>query len=109
VIQFQFSDARVGERRWWLVAQDGNIDLCRDDPGHEVTVVVDSTLRGLTEIWTGDRTPEEVMRAREVRVLGNSRDVRNLWRWIGASGFAPTRRAAVIQGPPIRRSLTVAK
>jgi len=97
VIQFQFSDARSGERRWWLVAEDGDIDLCRDDPGHEVTLIVESTVRGLTEIWSGDRAPEEVMRANEVRVLGNSRDVRNLWRWIGVSGFAPTRREAILR------------
>jgi DNA-binding HxlR family transcriptional regulator len=100
VIQFQFSDARVGERRWWLVVKDGDLDLCRDDPGYEVTLIVDATVRGLTEIWSGDRTPEEVMRAREVRVLGNSRDARSLWRWIGASPFAPTRREA-LQGKPV--------
>ena len=100
VIQFQFSDARAGERRWWLVAKDGDIDLCRDDPGHEVTIIVDATVRGLTEIWSGDRTPEEVMRAREVRVLGNAHDARHLWRWIGVSTFAPTRREA-IQGKPV--------
>jgi DNA-binding HxlR family transcriptional regulator len=99
VIQFQFSDARAGERRWWLVAKDGDIDLCRDDPGHEVTLIVDSTVRGLTEIWSGDRTPEEVVRAREVRVLGNARDARSLWRWIGVSGFAPTRREAILNRP----------
>ncbi len=100
VIQFQFSDARAGERRWWLVAKDGDIDLCRDDPGHEVTIIVDATVRGLTEIWSGDRTPEEVMRAREVRVLGNSHDARNLWRWIGVSTFASSRREAN-QGKPV--------
>ena len=99
VIQFQFSDARAGERRWWLVAKDGDVDLCRDDPGHEVTLIVDSTVRGLTEIWSGDRTPEEVMRAGEVRVLGNSRDARSLWRWLGNSGFAPTRREAIERTP----------
>jgi len=99
VIQFQFSDARAGERRWWLVAEDGDIDLCRDDPGHEVTIIVDATVRGLTEIWSGDRTAEEVMRAREVRVLGNPRDARSLWRWIGVSGFASTRREAIERKP----------
>jgi DNA-binding HxlR family transcriptional regulator len=103
VIQFLFSDARAGERSWWLVVEDGEVDLCRDDPGHDVTIVVDSTVRGLTEIWSGDRTPEEVMRKREVRVQGNSRDTRSLWRWIGASPFAPTRRE-VIQSQPVARA-----
>src|SRR5688572_19094732 len=38
VIHFVFSDARAGERFWWLVVENGTADLCRDDPGHEVTV-----------------------------------------------------------------------
>src|SRR6185436_6107283 len=54
VIHFRFSDARSGERRWWLVVEGGTADLCRDDPDKDETVVVDSTVRALTEVWTGD-------------------------------------------------------
>src|SRR5687767_14050575 len=35
VIQFRFTDAHAGERRWWLVVENGGADLCRDDPGPE--------------------------------------------------------------------------
>ncbi len=58
IIHFRFRDARAGERQWWLVVVDGAADLCRDDPGREVTGVVAATGRALTEVWTGDRTPE---------------------------------------------------
>jgi DNA-binding HxlR family transcriptional regulator len=92
VVQFRFTDARQGERAWWLVVENGEVDLCRDDPGHEVTLIVESTVRALTEIWTGDVLPEQAVERREVRVQGAARDVRNVWRWIGASVFAPTRR-----------------
>ena len=53
VVQFRFSDARPGERSWWLVMENGEIDLCRDDPGHDVTLIVESSVRALTEIWNG--------------------------------------------------------
>ena len=43
-------------------------DLCRDDPGRELTLVVDTTVRALTEVWAGDRTPQEVLQSRELRV-----------------------------------------
>jgi len=93
VIQFRFTDAPRGERLWWLLVENRAADLCRDDPGHEVTVVVDSTVRALTQIWTGDSDPEQEIRAGELSVLGAGRKGESLWRWLGRSMFAPTRIA----------------
>ncbi|WCM49434.1 helix-turn-helix transcriptional regulator [Pseudomonas sp. WJP1] len=94
VIQFKFRDARSGEQAWWLVVEEGVADLCRDDPGRELTLVVDSSVRALTEVWAGDRTPREVLESRELRVDGSAQDAQNLWRWLGTSAFAGTRSAA---------------
>lgn len=96
VVQFRFRDARAGEKQWWLVVADGEADLCRDDPGREVTVVVDATVRALTEVWTGDRAPEQAVQTRDMRVEGTRRDVARLWTWLGSSAFAPTRRQALL-------------
>ncbi len=95
VIHFAFRDARPGEGRWWLVVEQGTSDLCRDDPGRELTLIVDCTVRALTEVWTGDRTPLEVLRTQELRVDGAARDAAQLWRWLGTSVFAPTRRTVL--------------
>jgi DNA-binding HxlR family transcriptional regulator len=95
VIHFKFRDARTGEGAWWLVVENRMVDLCRDDPGRELTLVVDTTVRALTEVWTGDRTPQEVIQSLELRVDGAKNDAESLWRWLGTSAFAPTRRAAV--------------
>lgn len=95
IVQFRFRDARAGERQWWLVLEDDAADLCRDDPGRDVTIVVDATVRGLTELWMGQRTPDEAIRSGAVRVEGARRDVTRLWDWLGASAFAPTRRQAL--------------
>src|SRR5688572_23100996 len=93
VIHFRFTDAHTGERRWRLVVENGSADLCRDDPGPEPTLVVESTVLALTEIWTGDRDAGEAIDGRAVRVRGSARDARDLWRWIGRSAFADTREA----------------
>jgi DNA-binding HxlR family transcriptional regulator/putative sterol carrier protein len=95
VIQFQFRDARAGERQWWLVVENGAADLCRDDPGREVTVLVDATVRALTELWTGECTPQQALQSGEVRVESGRPDVTRLWCWLGTSAFAPTRRAVL--------------
>ncbi len=99
VVQFQLPDAPDREREWWLVVEDGEADLCRDDPGHDLDVVVRSSVLALTEVWTGDRTPDQVVRTGEVRLDGAPTDVRRVWTWLGTSGFAPTRRAAL--GRPV--------
>ena len=91
MIHFRFTDAPRGERQWWLVVEKQTADLCRDDPGHEVTVVVESTVRALTQVWTGDSDPDKELRARELSVRGAGRGGRSLWRWLGRSMFAPTR------------------
>ena len=94
VIHFEFRDARAGERQWWMVVEDGVVDLCRDDPGREVTLVVDATVRALTEVWGGDRTPHEVTRAGQLAVKGRERDAAKLWHWLGTGTFSATRQAA---------------
>jgi hypothetical protein len=94
VIQFLFHDAPKGERQWWLVVENRTADLCRDDPGDDVAVVVESSVRALTEIWTGDSDPAVEVRRGELKVQGAGRGGENLWRWLGRSMFAPTRIAA---------------
>lgn len=94
VIEFLFIDARAGEAHWWLVVEDGTADLCRDDPGREITLLVQSSVSALTDIWTGERSLEEVLGSRELRVLGAPDDARALWDWLGRSAFASTREAA---------------
>ena len=91
VIHFRFSDARPGERTWWLVVENAATDLCRDDPGHELDVIVESTVRALTEIWTGDSDPAAEIAAGRLRVTGGGRNGARLWRWLGRSMFAPSR------------------
>jgi DNA-binding HxlR family transcriptional regulator len=98
VLHFLFPDARPRERHWWLVVEDGGADLCRDDPGHELTLEIESSVRALTEVWTGDSTYQEALRSKEIRVVGASQDTEALWRWLGTSAFAPTRRVAVEAG-----------
>lgn len=90
VVHFRFVDARRGERVWWLVAEQGAVDLCREDPGRDPTLVVESTVRALTEVWAGALTPAQALASHEIRVEGARRDAERLWQWLGTSAFAPT-------------------
>ena len=92
-MHFRFSDARAGERVWWLVVENSTADLCRDDPGHELDAIVECTVRALTEIWTGDSEPKTEIAGGRLRVSGGGRDGASIWRWLGRSMFAPSRRS----------------
>jgi len=91
IIHFFLNDARLRERHWWLVVTNGEIDLCREDPGHELTLVVEASVLSLTEIWTGDSDPDSEQEARRLIVRGSERDCQELWRWLGRSVFATSR------------------
>jgi DNA-binding HxlR family transcriptional regulator/putative sterol carrier protein len=91
VIHFRFTDARPGEKAWWLVVENGAADLCRDDPGHDLDVVVESSVRALTDVWTGESEPQAEIAAGRLKVQGAGRNGQALWSWIGQSLFAPTR------------------
>lgn len=97
VIHFALHDAPPREQHWWLVVENAVADLCRDDPGHDLTLQVESTVRALTEIWSGDLTPARASQSGEVKVSGARRDADALWRWLGTSAFAETRLTRPMQ------------
>ena len=53
VLLFEFSDYTAKFRRWWLVVNDGEVDVCMKDPGHEIDLQVLTDVRTLTGIWMG--------------------------------------------------------
>jgi len=88
VISFEFPDAKKNMRQWWLVAQDGEIDLCLDDPGHEVDVVIVTSLRTMTQVWMGDLSLPNARARGLLKVSGPAALTRSLGVWLGASPFA---------------------
>jgi hypothetical protein len=53
VVQFLYPELEPSRRSYWLVVEDGDVDLCFIDPGHEVDLLVRCTLRVMTAIWMG--------------------------------------------------------
>jgi hypothetical protein len=46
----------------------------------------------LTEIWTGDSKPATEVAAGRLKVSGAGPNDARLWRWLGRSMFAESRR-----------------
>ncbi|NUT35493.1 MAG: helix-turn-helix transcriptional regulator [Hamadaea sp.] len=92
VVQFRFPAAAPGLRDWWLVITPAEVDVCDADPGHEVAVTVESTLRCLTHIWMGDTTWAAAVKSGELNVSGPEEVRRALPSWFTLNGFAKVPR-----------------
>ena len=88
VIYFEFPDAKKGMKYWWLVVEEGEVDLCLEDPGHEVDVTLSSSLRTMTQVWMGDMSLDQARAKGLLKVSGAARLARSLGIWLGASPFA---------------------
>ena len=92
VLQFRFRDRPPGERDWWLVCTQAEVDLCDFDPGHPVTGRIDTPLTLFVRVWRGDVPWDQAFRSGELTVDGPTAVRRNLPLWLTRSDFAPVPR-----------------
>ena len=88
VVQFEYPDAPKGARDWWLVSENGEIDLCLNDPGYDVDIVIRCSLKTMTEIWTCQRRFNDAVKRRTVDVKGDSRLADRLQDWLRSSALS---------------------
>jgi len=92
VIALQFSDAHPAQRRWWLVIQNGDVDVCDADPGYEVTLEVRCSLRAMTRYWRGDVEWTTLLLSGDATTFGPSHLLRALPSWFTRPGYAGVPR-----------------
>ena len=99
VVQIRFSDAHAARRDWWLVSEAGETDLCMEDPGHEVDLLLHASVRVLTEVWLCRATLAEAERRNELRMLGSDDLCRQLPEWLQGSPLARQGEASLREVP----------
>lgn len=93
VLQFEFTDGVIKHRRWWLVIDGGDVDVCMKDPGHEIDLDILTDVKTLTAIWMGDVTLNQAARRRLLTASGSSRFKRDMSVWLGRNYFADVKPA----------------
>ena len=88
VVQFTYADAPDGMRNWWLISEPAGVELCLQDPGDDVDIVVSCLLIVMTSIWICQRTLEDAVQHGDIKILGKPALTRRLRQWLGASGLA---------------------
>jgi len=97
-VQFIFTDQPAAKRHWWLVNDAGEVDVCPKNPGFEVDLYVQTTLRTMTRIWMGGVTISAAMRSSAIEVTGRRDLRRGIEHWLGLSGFAGVQLARSERG-----------
>src|SRR5262245_31594586 len=87
VIYFEFSDLRR-MKRWWLVIERSEVDVCLDDPGHDVDLSVYTDLRTLAEVFMGDLPLGRAKSNDRFTLVGNSDVVKSMPKWFGLMPFS---------------------
>lgn len=92
VLQIEFSDAPKDHRYFWLIHNDGDVEVCLKHPGHSVSVRVRTTVRVFAEVWRGIRSIKQELKAGSIVLDGESSLCRAFPRWLLLSVYAPIMR-----------------
>ena len=84
----------AAKRHWWLVANDGEVDLCLTDPGRDVDLHVHSDVRSLVDVWMGHIAIGDALRAGDIALDGPRTLVRAFPQWLRLNVFAEHARPA---------------
>lgn len=92
VIELSFEGAPADVDRFWLVHQDGVVEMCLKDPELDVDLLVTSDLRRFVEAWRGFRDLRREIREGHVKLQGPPGLKKQFPSWLRLSGLAPYER-----------------
>ena len=94
-INFIYPEVPPAKRSWWLVIDEGKVDLCSTNPGFEVDLYVRSSLRSMTSVWMGLSTVQSEIEAGQIELIGDKSLAQSIQQWLGLSPFAKEKKRAV--------------
>lgn len=88
-MHFVYPELGENRRNYWLIIDraKGN-EVCQVDPGHEVDLYVEASLRSMTAVWMGIMTLADEMAAGRIRADGEPAILRSMPQWLALSPFA---------------------
>jgi DNA-binding HxlR family transcriptional regulator len=98
VVRFHFPDAPEKKREHWLTFESGEVDICHIDPGYDVHVLIEASLKTMTKVWMGWQDFSAALRCGDLQIEGPRELTRSASTWVGLSSLAKVRKQ-----PPDRR------
>jgi len=87
VLRFTFSELETF-RNWWMVVSGGEVDLCTENPGKDVDLYINSSVRDMVKVWRGDLGLKKALRENLIRTHGNTQLARSMPKWLGICLYA---------------------
>lgn len=87
---FIFDDL-TGFTNWWLVTNNGEVDLYTENPGKDVDLYISTTLRNLVLVWEGDIEIKKAQRKQLIKTQGNKKLAKTMPDWLGICLYADVR------------------
>jgi DNA-binding HxlR family transcriptional regulator len=91
VIKFVFSGLTQFAHWWIVLEENGERELCLNNPGKGVDIELRSDLRSMTEIWAGDTEIRTAKKDGRLKLSGNPVLIRTLSSWLRIGMFANVR------------------
>ncbi|MDH5611963.1 MAG: helix-turn-helix transcriptional regulator [Gammaproteobacteria bacterium] len=85
VVQFEYPDAPIGAKDWWLVSENGEIDLCLNDHGYEIDIMIKCSLKVMTEIWVCAQNFNDAVKTGDINIIGDPKLIHKLQEWLRSS------------------------
>lgn len=89
-VEFIFPDQPV--KYWMICDPNAGVDLCSVDPGFDVDLFVNASLRTMTAIWMGLETVRHARDAGGLDIVGDADVASGMQDWLGLSPFAPEKK-----------------
>lgn len=87
-VKFTYPELGATRNSWWIVVEEGAVDLCSVDPGYEVDLYVRAALRNMITVWMGISTLKAEIEAGKIELTGDKVLARSMHNWLGLSPFA---------------------
>lgn len=95
VIRFNFTDVH-DYPNWWIVVEDGAVEVCVKDPGKDVDVYFNCCVRVMCELWMGEISYKKAQSDGRLQLVGPKALIRDVRAWLAPSTFDGMRPASEI-------------
>lgn len=79
-------------KSWWLIVNNGAVDVCTEDPGKEVDLFIHSSVRTLAEVWEGNLDIRTALYNELIKVHGLRHLINTLPNWFGVCLYKDVKR-----------------
>lgn len=88
VVKLTFTDQPSTTQSWWFLNEDGRATLCVLDPGFEIDLYIETTLRDMIYVYRGDLPLSRALEQNRLKAHGIAWARRALPHWLAKSPAA---------------------